>query len=336
MEDDKNASGTAADESTINPQRRQVLRGLAATGAGLSLLGCADGAPTNSSTSAAPAAHDADPLRAKIKTVVVIYAENRSFNNLFAGFPGLEQPLDLKKVASAIQLDRDGKTPLPQLPAIWGGLVPRAQQVGDKRYALPQSAITGLPNQPFALSDGKGEILPLGVVTRDLTHRFYNNQMQINAGRCDQFVAWGDSGALVMGHYKQAGEELKLWKIAQAYTLCDNFFMAAFGGSFMNHVYLISGQTPFYPDAKNSPAAKLISVLEGNDPKGTRLKVAADSPPSALDGPPRYEKDSALTPDGYAVNTMAPPYQPSYVPPAPGGDPLRADPSAANVLPPQS
>ena len=339
MQDDKKPSGIAADDSTttINPQRRQVLRGLAATGAGLSLLGCADGAPPSSNAaSTAPAAQDADPLRAKIKTVVVIFAENRSFNNLFAGFPGLEQPLDLEKSAGVTQLDRDGKTPLPQLPAIWGGLVPRAQQVGDKRYVLPQNAISGLPNQPFSLTDGKGQLLPLAVTTRDLVHRFYTNQMQINAGKADQFVAWGDSGALVMGHYAQAGQDLKLWQIARAYTLCDNFFMAAFGGSFLNHVYLISGQTPFYPDAKNSPAAKLISILEGSDPKGTRLKVAADCPPSALEGPPRFEKDSALTPDGYAVNTMAPPYQPSYVRAAPGGDPLRADPSEANVLPPQS
>ena len=35
---------------------------------------------------------DAD-LRANIATVVEIYAENRSFNNHFADFPGLQQPL---------------------------------------------------------------------------------------------------------------------------------------------------------------------------------------------------------------------------------------------------
>ena len=38
-------------------------------------------------------------------------------------------------------------------------------------------------------------------------------------------------------------------------------------------------------------------------------------PASALDGPPKFAGDGPLTPDGYGVNTMAPPYQPSYVPP---------------------
>jgi len=327
--DEKKSKGAAA-----NPQRRKVLQGLAATGAGLSMLGRANG--EKPAATRAPAADADSALRAKIKTVVVIFAENRSFNNLFAGFPGLAQPLDKLPAGHDTQLDRDGKTPLPTLPAIWGGLVPRAQQVGEKRYMLPQSVIADLPNGTFKLTDGKGETLPLGVVTRDLVHRFYTNQMQINAGRNNQFVAWGDSGALVMGHYAQTGQELKLWKIAQKYTLCDNFFMAAFGGSFLNHIYLISGQTPLYPDARNSIAAKLLSKLEGDDPRGTRLKLAADSPASALEGPPNFENDSALTPDGYAVNTMAPPYQPSYVRPAPGGDPLRADPESANVLPPQS
>jgi acid phosphatase len=330
--DADNSPGKPPVEAEVDPRRRQVLRGLAATGAGLSLL---TGATADQPAPAPAAAPDADhKLRAKIKTVVVIYAENRSFNNLFAGFPGLAQPLDT--APSTPQLDRDGKTPLSELPPIWGGLVPRAQTVGEKRYMIPEGKISSLPNKPFPLSDGEGQPLPLGLVTRDLVHRFYTNQMQINGGRSDQFVAWGDSGGLVMGHYAQTGAELKLWKIAQAYTLCDNFFMAAFGGSFLNHLYLISGQTPLYPDAMNSPAAKLISVIEGEDPKGSRLKLAADSPGSALEGPPRFERDSALTPDGYAVNTMAPPYQPSYVRPAPEGDPLRADPTSPNVLPPQS
>src|SRR3546814_1019078 len=111
--------------------------------------------------------------------------------------------------------------------------------------------------------------------------------------------------------------------------------MAAFGGSWLNHMFLISAQAPFYPNARHGPIRKLLSVVEGDDPAGTRLKLAADSPASALDGPPKFEKDVALTPDGYAVNTMAPPYQPSYVRPAAGGNPAFADPANIRVLPPQ-
>jgi len=42
----------------------------------------------------------------------------------------------------------------------------------------------------------------------------------------------------------------------------------------------------------------------------------------------------AITPDGYAINTTQPPYQPSGIAPAPGGDPQLADPSR-KPLPPQ-
>jgi len=138
-----------------------------------------------------------------------------------------------------------------------------------------------------------------------------------------------------MGHYAQGSAQMKLAAVARKYTLCDRFFMSAFGGSWLNHIYLVSAQTPFYPDAANSPAARLISVLDGDDPKGTHLKVLPDSPKSAIDGVPLYVKDGSLTPDGYGVNTMAPPYQPSYVRPAPGGDSLLADPSNPVVMPPQ-
>jgi acid phosphatase len=174
------------------------------------------------------------------------------------------------------------------------------------------------------------------VITRDLWHRFYQNQMQINAGRNNQFVAWADSGGLVMGHYRNSAETLRIWNLAQQYTLCDNFFMAAFGGSWLNHIFLISAQAPLVPDVHNTAAKQFVSVIEGDDPTGTRLKVAAHSPASALDGPPKFVNDGLFTPDGYAVNTMAPPYQPSFVPPAPGGNPTTADLSNPRVLPPQS
>ncbi|XHS77279.1 acid phosphatase [Burkholderiaceae bacterium UC74_6] len=315
-------------EKVVDIERRQLLKGLAATGAGVSLLG---GVPVEAATVQGDA-----KLREKIKTVVVIYAENRSFNNLFHDFPGLQRPLASLKPADYIQYDRDGKTPLKSLPAIWGGLVPQSQTVEGKRYFIDEKAVTGLANKPFALKDGQGQTLPMTVVTRDLTHRFYNNQAQIAAGRCNQFVAWGDSGALVMGHYGQAGEELKLRRIAARYTLCDNFFMAAFGGSFLNHIFLVAAAPPFYPDAANSPAKHKISKIEGDDPTGTRLKLAEDNPASCLDGPPKYEHDSMLTPDGYCVNSAAPAYQPSYVKPAAGGDKRFANPDDSSVLPPQT
>jgi len=340
---DKNTQGTQPDASDNrdgldNPERRRILAGFAAIGAGLALTGCHTLEQANDNgnkpRSAADLRLDA-ALRANVKHIVVIYAENRSFSNLYGNFPGVLFPLDAVPAARYEQLDRDGKTPLPRLPKIWGGLVPQAQEIDGKRYMIGESTIDGLPNRPFRIPDASGAPLPNSVITRDLWHRFYQNQMQIAAGRNNQFVAWADSGGLVMGHYRNSAATLRLWNLAQQYTLCDNFFMSAFGGSWLNHIFLISAQAPFYPDIHTSPAQHLVSVVEGSDPTGTRLKLAMDCPSSALAGPPRFERDGLFTADGYAVNTMAPPYQPSNVRPAEGGDPTRADPSNPRVLPPQ-
>ncbi len=55
-----------------------------------------------------------------IKTLVVIYAENRSFDNLYGTFPGAHGLADAPP-AAVTQLNRDGK-PMRGLPAIWGGI----------------------------------------------------------------------------------------------------------------------------------------------------------------------------------------------------------------------
>ena len=328
--DDSDHSDKRDNAQPASPGRRRIFQAAAAAGIAGSLPAAAQAAPAPARRAAArPASLDAK-LKANIKTVVVIYLENRSFNNLFANFPGLAAPLP----ASAPQKDRDGSI-LPTLPKIWGGMVPGRQDIGGKEYLIGEDKIANLPNGPWKLVDGEGKPLPEGLVTRDLVHNFYHNQMQINGGKNDGFVAWGDSGALVMGHYGETDKHLGLWQIAREYTLCDNFFMAAFGGSYLNHQFLISGRTPEFFNAAETPAKKKIAVLE-DGPQGTRLAVAPDSPKSALDGKPKFVHSGAITPDGYAVNTMAPPYQPSWVRPAPGGDANVADASDPSVLPPQS
>ena len=328
--DDSDHSDKRDNAQPASPGRRRIFQAAAAAGIAGSLPAAAQAAPAPARRAAAkPASLDAK-LKANVKNVVVIYLENRSFNNLFANFPGLAAPLP----ASAPQKDRDGSI-LPTLPKIWGGMVPGRQDIGGKEYLIGEDKIANLPNGPWKLVDGEGKPLPEGLVTRDLVHNFYHNQMQINGGKNDGFVAWGDSGALVMGHYGETDKHLGLWQIAREYTLCDNFFMAAFGGSYLNHQFLISGRTPEFFNAAETPAKKKIAVLE-DGPQGTRLAVAPDSPKSALDGKPKFVHSGAITPDGYAVNTMAPPYQPSWVRPAPGGDANVADPSDPSVLPPQS
>ena len=246
---------------------------------------------------------------AGIEHIVVIYAENRSFDNLYGLFPGANGIANATP-AQYTQVDRDG-TPLPHLPPVWKGK--------DADPAFPRD----LPNKPFRI-DAPPINLPLSAATRDLIHKFYPQQEQINGGRNDRFVEVSDAGALAMGHYD--GSKLPMWKWAQEYTLADNFFMGSFGDSFINHFWLICACTPVDPKAPENLRAQL-------DERGW-LKRRPDSPPSALIGPAAF-LPSDFTPDGYAVNTNQPPYQPSRVPPAKDGDPRLADPGR-QILPPQT
>jgi acid phosphatase len=278
-----------------------------------------------------------------IETVVVIYAENRAFDTLYGLFPGANgvpgrNPSSTGPVYP--QKDFDGSV-LPVLPPAWGGLT-----AGGQPVTVTQAQSANLPNAMFQIDDPKGIgasgiVVGPQIITRDLVHRFYNNIMQIAGGRNDQFAAYSDAGGLSMGYYDGSGSQL--WKMAQAYTLADNFFMGAFGGSFLNHQYLVCACAPTYPnaDAADSPAKDSISQVE-LDAQGRfkRLVPADNMPASVLAGAPRHKRDSTLTPKDasgmfHAVNTMQPAYQPSFVAAA-NGDARYADPTKPTTLPPQT
>jgi acid phosphatase len=168
--------------------------------------------------------------------------------------------------------------------------------------------------------------------------------MQIDGGRNDGYAAWSDSGGLAMGHYDYSRSAL--YELAREFVLADNFFQGAFGGSFLNHQYLICACAPEYPEADAAPAKPSIAILE-QDAAGRylpRLKTASNPAPSALDAPPTFVKSGNITPrnylgDGkfYAVNTMQPSYQPSGNAPAVTDSSYRyADPGNQTTLPPQT
>lgn len=258
----------------------------------------------------------------EIKTIVVIFQENRSFVHLLPEFPGASGIADAPVTAST-QRDRDGSV-LPHLPPLWitDKAAPDSGHVEPVRPdpSYPQS----MPNRPFFLDEPPYNA-PADILTPVPVHRFYQNQMQINGGLNDMFVAWTNVGSLAMGAYR--GEGTHLYRLAREYTLADRFFMGAFGGSNLNHFFLACACSPPFPDAPESMRAVLAA-------DGT-LKLDEDSPKSALDGPPKWARDGSVSPDGHVVNTVQPPYQPSGIPPAPGGDPKLADP-AKHPLPPQT
>jgi phospholipase C len=190
---------------------------------------------------------------AKINHVVVIYLENRSYDNLYGEFPGADGIAGLAPERYR-QIDSTG-VPYSMLP-----------QAADAH--LPAT----LPNAPFAIED----FIPSNAPTRDLVHRFYQEQAQINSGSMNRFVVVSDALGLTMGHYHTA--TLPLATEARNYTLADHFFHGAFGGSYFNHMYLVSATAPVF---SNAPAAM-------------RAK---------MDSSGRVILDGTVTPDGFVVNT---------------------------------
>jgi len=287
-------------------------------------------------------------LRNDIDTIVVIYAENRAFDNLYGNFPnarGLREVMaaDGRPTSAYIpQVDRDG-TVLAALPPAWGGVT----APGSNPVVTQQQSV-GLPNAPFSIEHAytaqSNVTLSTSTVTRDLWHRFFEHQMQIDGGRNDGYAAWSDAGGLAMGHYDYSRSAL--FELAREFVLADNFFQGAFGGSFLNHQYLICACAPEYPEADTAPAKPSIAILE-QDSAGRylpRLKTASHPPASALDAPPTFAGSGNITPRNYfgdgkfhAVNTMQPSYQPSGNAPAVNDASYRyADPNNKTTLPPQA
>src|SRR5437660_5928874 len=102
---------------------------------------------------------------ARIEHIVVIYAENRSFDHLYGLFPGADG-IAQATAEQKTQLDRDDKA-LPYLPPV------RRQGTRELDPRFPQQ----LPNGPFRL-DAPPINLPVSVQIRNLVHRYYQNQEQ--------------------------------------------------------------------------------------------------------------------------------------------------------------
>ncbi len=201
-------------------------------------------------------------FQSHIDHIVVIYQENWSFDSLYGHFPGADG-LSKASAASLTQKAKDGsvlsQAPVPQI----GGKPDPAFAQADLGSLLKPYDVT-----PYEAADS---------LTGDLVHRFYTNQLQIDGGKNDKFVTWSDNGGLVMSGYDATN--LPEGKLAQQYVLFDHFFMGAFGGSFLNHQFLVAARAPVFP---NAPAGMVATP-----PDAAGMTVA----------------DKVVTPDGFVVNT---------------------------------
>jgi acid phosphatase len=308
---------------------------------------------------ASPAARSAPPPKGQqIDHIVVIYEENHSFDNVFGGWEGVN---GLDDATPQPQVAPDG-TVLPCLPQNDVNLtspplpVTCSGTVGSQTinshfanapfriddYIKPGDTTCQRPSDPFqanGIRNGAG--LP-GGCTRDLVHRFYNEQYQIHDGRQDRYVVGSDAIGLTMGTYDTT--QLPIYNYlhsadAPHYAIADNFFQAAFGGSFLNHQWLIAASTPTWPGAVADNSNNDLHSVVGPDgfPANTPLHPATPGTKDLQltqaanpDGSCRIPAGGPTPPPGtvcgdYAINTL----QPSYQPFAPGT-------AVARRLPPQT
>ena len=140
-------------------------------------------------------------------------------------------------------------------------------------------------------------------------HRYYQEQYQLDGGKQDRYVTGSDAVGLTHGLLRHAARCRSTSTCTRrghpAYAIADDFFQAAFGGSFLNHQWLVAAATPTWPGAVNDGGANdLHSVVDANGMptnnyplytrrttrRGDRLEdgaLTASCQPPAGRGPPR-------------------------------------------------
>jgi acid phosphatase len=281
----------------------------------------------------------------KVNHIVVIYQENHSFDNLYGGWEGVNglaqvDPAHTIQVSQAgvpyeCLLQDDVNLASPPLPAdvcstangdLFDSHFPNAPFAIDD-YIAPSDTTCPRPGTSPANGVPKGSGLP-GGCTRDLVHRFYQEQYQLDGGKQDRYTTGSDAVGLTQGYYRT--HDLPIYEYLHGpahprYVLADNFFQSAFGGSFLNHQWLIAAATPTWPNAVNDGSADdLHSVVDANGmPNTYPLYTPVPLPPattvtvkdqqltaSCSPGPGRDPTPPGVVCGDYAVNTIQPTYQP--------------------------
>lgn len=303
-------------------------RSLAAL-AGVAALGLAAASlPAQAQTTAAPASNGSHPapgaLPGGYTNLVVIYEENHSFDNLYGGWgrvgpdevDGAQSPAVPQLAQNGTQygclLQNDVNLTSPPLP----------NTCQDPAHGIAASNFT---NDAFTIDD---YIKPMdktcpggkeGGCTRDLVHRFYQEQYQIDGGRQDRYVTGSDAVGLTMGRYDT--KALPVYEYlhsphAPNYVVADRFFQAAFGGSFLNHQWLVAARTPLDTSAPGTGTAKNSEVDDNGMPKAyplyTPTKSVADNQLTVKCSIGHHpDPDPVAACGNYAVNTVQPSSKPA-------------------------
>ena len=278
--------------------------------------------------------HKPKPLTAAqklgmIKHIVVIYEENHSFDNLYGGWEGVNG-LSSATAAQSTQVNQGG-TPYTCLLQVDVNLTSPPLPATCADTTTGTAFTSAFPNKPFTIDDyikpsdttcpppSKAFSFPNGVAkgagqpggcTRDIVHEFYQEQYDINGGAQNRYVTGEDAVGLTMGHYDTKSLPIYTYLHQPAhphYAILDDFFQAAFGGSFLNHQWLIAAATPTYAN----PPANLRTILDSN---GMPVKYPLYTPTGPVQRGPIAAACPAplnLACGDFAVNTMQPSQAPS-------------------------
>ena len=263
-----------------------------------------------------------------VKHIVVIYEENHSFDNLYGGWEGVNglgsataaQKLQLNQAGSPFACLLQNDVNLKALPATCNDA---ANAISSDFTNAPFTidsfitpADTTCPAHGVFAPNGvlKGSGLP-GGCTRDIVHRFYQEQYQLNGGAQNRYVVGSDAVGLAMGVYNTQALPIYAYLHQEdhpAYAIADNFFQAAYGGSFLNHQWLIAAATTKWTGT-TPPPASLHSIVDVNGfpnksyPLYHPATAVNDGPLTIACGSPFAGN---LLCGDYAVNTIQSTYQP--------------------------
>jgi phospholipase C len=284
----------------------------------------------------------------QIKHFVIIYEENHSFDNLYGGWEGVKG-LASADPAHTLQKNEAGNVYacLKQNDANLQSPVPLAPTCTDATPGTPGGPfVSHFTNAPFTIDDylkpsdttcppnplvafsspgGNGWLKGTGSpggCTRDIVHRFYHEQYQLDNGNQDRYVTGSDAIGLVMGVYDT--KALPIYKYLHSaghpdYAIAENFFQGAFGGSYLNHQWLISAATPVDPTgAPGGANANRHPVLDANGmPSSEPLYTPTTALPPDQPLTATCEQVATLPPPintracgNYSVNTMQSTYYP--------------------------
>jgi phospholipase C len=262
------------------------------------------------------------------KHLVVIYEENHSFDNLY----GRWGPVDGQYVEGTqpvAQVAQDGTpfecllqndanltapAPLTSLCHDPGHGVPDSHFINSSylidNYIGPNDTTCPQPGQEFAKPNGwlKGTGTP-GGCTRDLVHRFYQEQYQIDGGKMDRYVTGSDAVGLSVGQYDT--KKLPVYQYlhqagAPHYVIADNFFQAAFGGSYLNHQWLIAARTPLDTTATVQNSVTDVNGMPTSYPLYTSPSPATVRDTAWTRACPTGGNNYVAACGNYTVNTIQP------------------------------